>query len=47
VLVNGEPVAMDGAPTGRLAGKVLRSGVDTHTVALQGSRSNISESAGT
>jgi N-acyl-D-aspartate/D-glutamate deacylase len=38
VIVNGEPVAKDGQPTGHLTGKVLRSGVDTHTVALQGAR---------
>ena len=29
VIVNGEPVVVDGEPTGALAGQVLRSGVDT------------------
>jgi N-acyl-D-aspartate/D-glutamate deacylase len=34
VIVNGVPVARGNAPTGRLGGKVLRSGRDTHTVSL-------------
>jgi N-acyl-D-aspartate/D-glutamate deacylase len=34
VIVNGIPVARGNAPTGRIGGKVLRSGRDTHTVAL-------------
>lgn len=33
VLVNGQVVVIDGKPTGELAGKVLRSGRDTRTVA--------------
>jgi N-acyl-D-aspartate/D-glutamate deacylase len=32
VVVGGVPVARDNAPTGRLGGKVLRSGRDTATV---------------
>jgi hypothetical protein len=34
VIVNGVPVAHDNAPTGRMGGKVLRSGKDTTTVPL-------------
>jgi N-acyl-D-aspartate/D-glutamate deacylase len=34
VIVNGVPVARDNAPTGRIGGKVLRGGRDTHTVPL-------------
>ena len=34
VIVNGIPVATDNQPTGRLGGKVLRSGTDTFTVPL-------------
>lgn len=34
VIVNGVPVARDNVPTGRMGGKVLRSGKDTYTVPL-------------
>jgi N-acyl-D-aspartate/D-glutamate deacylase len=34
VIVNGVPVARGNEPTGRIGGKVLRSGRDTHTVPL-------------
>jgi N-acyl-D-aspartate/D-glutamate deacylase len=34
VIVNGVPVAAGNAPTGRTGGRVLRSGMDTHTVPL-------------
>lgn len=34
VIVNGVPVAANNKPTGRVGGKVLRSGSDTHTVPL-------------
>jgi N-acyl-D-aspartate/D-glutamate deacylase len=34
VIVNGVPVAADNRPTGRKAGRVLRSGRDTYTVSL-------------
>ncbi len=34
VIVNGVPVAAGNVPTGRIGGKVLRSGRDTHTVPL-------------
>ena len=34
VIVNGVPVATSNAPTGRIGGKVLRSGRDTQTVPL-------------
>jgi N-acyl-D-aspartate/D-glutamate deacylase len=34
VIVNGVPVASGNEPTGRIGGKVLRSGRDTHTVPL-------------
>lgn len=34
VIVNGTPVAADNRPTGRKAGRVLRSGRDTYTVSL-------------
>ena len=35
VIVNGIPVAADNRPTGRKAGRVLRSGRDTCTVGLK------------
>jgi N-acyl-D-aspartate/D-glutamate deacylase len=35
VIVNGVPVARGNVPTGRIGGKVLRGGRDTHTVPLQ------------
>ena len=34
VIVNGVPVARGNTSTGRMGGKVLRSGVDTYTVSL-------------
>jgi hypothetical protein len=34
VIVNGVPVARGNQPTGRIGGRVLRSGRDTHTVPL-------------
>jgi hypothetical protein len=34
VIVNGVPVARANTPTGRIGGKVLRGGRDTHTVPL-------------
>jgi N-acyl-D-aspartate/D-glutamate deacylase len=34
VIVNGVPVAQGNAPTGRVGGRTLRSGRDTHTVGL-------------
>ncbi len=36
VMVNGVPIARDGEPTGDVPGAVLRSGVDTETVAVPG-----------
>ncbi|MDE0804689.1 MAG: hypothetical protein OSA99_15375 [Acidimicrobiales bacterium] len=36
VMVNGVPIARDGEPTRNLPGTVLRSGVDTTTVAVPG-----------
>jgi N-acyl-D-aspartate/D-glutamate deacylase len=36
VMVNGVPIARDGTPTGEVPGAVLRSGVDTETVAVPG-----------